>query len=216
MRRGFTVIELLVVIAILGILIGLLAPALARARTTSKDLVCQTNVHQIGTLLLDQAWETDRTSRSAYDFTRPRFKALASLDDLGFNGLDNEENEPPRGTRGFGQRLHTDELTSPAQPPSWKLPCPNAIPLEQQSFGMNWRMRTVKPERLNDRDPVLADSAYRIIARGRDIAPRHDTQQATFWFGDGHVEQADESIIPEDDLTRQLRRAQPMPARYPR
>jgi prepilin-type N-terminal cleavage/methylation domain-containing protein/prepilin-type processing-associated H-X9-DG protein len=47
-RSGFTLIELLCVIAIIGILTGLLLPAIARAQGKSKDISCTSNLRQIG------------------------------------------------------------------------------------------------------------------------------------------------------------------------
>ncbi len=48
-RRGFTLIELLVVVAVIAILIGILLPALGRAREASLDIKCKNNIRQLGT-----------------------------------------------------------------------------------------------------------------------------------------------------------------------
>jgi prepilin-type processing-associated H-X9-DG protein len=49
---AFTIVELMTVIGIIGIIIGILMPSLSRVRQHAKKITCQSNMRQVGQLLL--------------------------------------------------------------------------------------------------------------------------------------------------------------------
>jgi hypothetical protein len=58
-KRAFTIWELLAVIAVIALLMGLLMPALNRARRISTDMVCQSYLHQYGLVGLSYLKDND-------------------------------------------------------------------------------------------------------------------------------------------------------------
>lgn len=67
---GFTLVELLVVIAIIGVLMGLLLPAVQMAREASRRSQCMNNMKQCGLAFMNY-----ESARKAFPESRPRDRA---------------------------------------------------------------------------------------------------------------------------------------------
>jgi prepilin-type N-terminal cleavage/methylation domain-containing protein/prepilin-type processing-associated H-X9-DG protein len=69
-RRGFTLIELLVVISVIGMLVAMLMPALSRARESSRQAACMSNLRQFGVGMFAYADRRHTYCSGAFDWQR--------------------------------------------------------------------------------------------------------------------------------------------------
>ncbi|MEO1584322.1 MAG: prepilin-type N-terminal cleavage/methylation domain-containing protein [Planctomycetota bacterium] len=117
---GFTLIELLVVIAIIALLIGILLPALGKARESGRKLASSSNQRQIVAAMTTFAGDNrgffpgvDRVSKKGND----AFTDASQINDWATGGGQAGHNIPARYLLMLqGEYLAGDVLESPAEP----------------------------------------------------------------------------------------------------
>ena len=137
-RSGFTLVELLVVIAIIGILIGMLLPAVQQVREAARRIQCANNMRQIALACLN------------YESAHQEFPAgRVGLDAL--NHATNANFDAPNITQDSGASFLVTILPFIEQTPASNLlrNQTNSEFLLSHNGGGGWDISSLSPEALN-------------------------------------------------------------------
>lgn len=211
-RDGFTLIELLVVIAIIALLMAILMPALRKAKEQARDVVCKSNLRQVGLGANLYAEEYDlyvpRGAAGASDCAwyqvfmpflaqQPKGNDYRNVEIYRCPSYPNKEQTICFVINGWKFRDRNDTTGSEVVTPTRLTTCtqrPRTIYLADNEDGPWRNIVTSATSEGNRRCDVwnpghLPTSDSQDITRGRRVArKRHKNAGCNFLFVDWHVE----------------------------
>jgi prepilin-type N-terminal cleavage/methylation domain-containing protein/prepilin-type processing-associated H-X9-DG protein len=176
-RRGFTLIEILVVISIIALLIGIVLPALRRARATAQRIECASNQKQVG--LGFHLYAADHQGYIPFAVNRIDSKTRWSFDDaiaeyIGSNLSSTEK----------------DEKNLPANKANEILICPSDQAQDAKRAKRSYAM--VQAQMLADDTPAGVASTFTVKASFGSIPAKLGPQ---FRIGSSDIPQASSTLL---------------------
>jgi len=226
-RNGFSLVELLIVVALIGLLLGIILPAMAAAKDRGRSLVCQSNLKKAITATLTFAAQNkDRLPQGFNDY------GFASLQPPGgylgrptvdwqgwwwINYIADESNLPRNNPSNFAQA--NSAISEKRYLAEFK--CPSSKDIENSTlcghYGANYAVlklanphfeteyRGLSPKTTSLRQPsrlfLLTDSGYALISRKAFLPTEQVTfenkKRTEFFYLPGLASNASRRIHPE-------------------
>ncbi|MEE9162142.1 MAG: prepilin-type N-terminal cleavage/methylation domain-containing protein, partial [Candidatus Neomarinimicrobiota bacterium] len=143
--KGFTIVELLVVVSIIALLIGILLPAIGKARDKARTTTSVSNLRQLATAHNSYAgdWEDSQLSLCRYNISV--YGSVANYGTvIGYNGTHASTGHPPLIAGWSGSGLWAYWPHHPLGGATWAVE-PIGFPGKQGIDGFGWfRLPNVK------------------------------------------------------------------------
>ncbi len=198
-RKGFTLIELLVVIGIIGILAGLLYPAISMALERARRAQCLSNCRQIGISLFHYSSDHDGAFPNLVDAAGREIPAVAADGSI--------SSEPARSAfalllkRGYLDTAAVFLCSSsgdkpyPALPKDFTLATLSELILPEGSCSFGWDPTKTRAAASNC--ALIADKPANDTHADGDMAGNslsHKLAGQNVYFNDGHVKWLDTPV----------------------
>jgi type II secretory pathway pseudopilin PulG len=112
-RRGFTLLDVLVSIAVIALIISLILPSMSMVTEAGRRVVCQSNLRQIGTGLLQYAEANNGLLAPSVFLQAGPGRSAAEPQAMIALRLDEEKRQTPDGWDGLGILYSTEIVDAP-------------------------------------------------------------------------------------------------------